>query len=90
MAGDALGECEDGGHVHGHAHLVDGQIGVGRDDGAPRKVNALAGQVPPETPLLSLQPLHKPPACHATREIIDTSPCQTASIDVIPLNNTVA
>ncbi len=62
MAGDALWEGENDGHMHGNADLIDRQVGVWRDDRAPREVHALAGQVASEAPLLPLQPLHKTPA----------------------------
>lgn len=66
VAGDALREGEDGGHMLGYANLIDGQVGIRRDDRAPREVHALAGQVPSEAPLFALQPLHEPPALPKT------------------------
>lgn len=64
MAADAFGVGEDGGHVDGHPNLVDGQIGIRRDDRAAREIHALAGQVSSEAALLALQPLHKASAPH--------------------------
>lgn len=43
--------------VNRHADAVDGQVGVGRDDGAAAEVHALAGQVASEAALLALESL---------------------------------
>lgn len=49
------------GHVSsdgaGHAHLVDLQVGVGRDDGSGREVHALPHQVSSHSAFFPLQPL---------------------------------
>ena len=63
--GDALRIREDLGHVDRHGHLVDAQVGVGRNDGARAKVDALAAQVAAEAALLALQTLAK-----AARELL--------------------
>ena len=41
----------------GHAHLINLQVGVGRDDCTGREVHPLPHQVPSHSPLLALQPL---------------------------------
>ena len=49
-----------------HADLVNGQVGIGRDDCTRRKVDALAHEIAANTPLLSLETLRdrfeRPPA----------------------------
>ena len=62
VAGDPVWEGECGGHMDGHPDLIDCQIRVRGDDSATREVHPLARQVPPEAPLLTLEPLHKAPA----------------------------
>ena len=52
---DALREGQPDGEVGRDADLAGGQVGVGRDNGARRKVDALAHHVFPEQPLLLLQ-----------------------------------
>jgi hypothetical protein len=44
-------------YAPGDTQLVDGDIGVPRDDRAGRKVDALPHEIPPNPPLLPLQPL---------------------------------
>mmetsp|Transcript_10070 Transcript_10070/g.31758 ORF Transcript_10070/g.31758 Transcript_10070/m.31758 type:complete len:430 (+) Transcript_10070:3040-4329(+) len=51
----ALGEGQAACNADRHAHLVDAQVGVRRDDGAARKVDALAHQVAAHAPVLALQ-----------------------------------
>ncbi len=56
-------------HVHGHGelpgrdlrntHFVDGEQGIGRDDGTGAEVDTLTGQVGPEASLLTLEPLRE-------------------------------
>lgn len=55
--GDDLCEGHVGGDGARHADLVDGEVGVGGDDGAGREVHPLAHQVPPHAAFLALQPL---------------------------------
>ena len=59
VRGDAGRVGQGHGDGAGDAHLADAQVGVGRDDGAGGKVDALARQVAPEPALLALEALHK-------------------------------
>ena len=54
---DDLGVGERGRDGARHAHLVDGEVRIGRDDGARREVDALAHEVAADAALLALQPL---------------------------------
>lgn len=44
-------------------HLVDAEVGVGRDDRPATEVDALAGEVSAETSLLALEALVEPAGC---------------------------
>ena len=57
MLRHALGVRQDLRDALRHRDLVDAQVRVGRDDGAPGEVDALSGEVPAEAALLALQPL---------------------------------
>jgi hypothetical protein len=59
VPGHNLGVRHELRDVQRHAHLVDAQVRVGRDDGSAGKVDAFSGKVPAETPLLPLEPLHE-------------------------------
>ena len=74
VAGDSVGEGERGGQMDGHPDLVDCQIRVRGDDGAPREVHPFARQVPPEAALFALQPLHKPPAAPQCQSFLAMNP----------------
>ena len=54
--GDNLWEGQVLGHCSGHSHLVDPQVGVGRDDGPGAEIHTLAHQVTSDPALLPLQP----------------------------------
>ena len=55
VGSDDLGLGEVGGDLLGHAELVDVDVGVGRDDGAGRKVDALAHEVTAHTARLGAE-----------------------------------
>ena len=54
---DGLGVGQVEGDAPGHAQLINGDVGVARNDRARRKVDALAHEVAPHSPLFPLQPL---------------------------------
>ena len=51
------GNGELPGGADGHSDVVDGEVGVGGDDGTGGEVHTLTGQVGPEPSLLTLEPL---------------------------------
>ena len=53
------------GHVHGHGHLVDAQIRIGRDDRAAAEVHSLAAEVAAKAALFALEALTE-----AARELL--------------------
>lgn len=57
MLEDALGVGEGATDELGHSHLVNGQVGVGRNDRAAGKVDALAREVATEAAGLALEAL---------------------------------
>ena len=54
---DVLGDGECNGDGDRHAHLVDVEVGVRRDNSAPAEVHALSHEVSAHPPLLALQAL---------------------------------
>ena len=66
--------------VDRHADLVDRQVGVGRDDGAPREVDALARRLPRKRPCLPLSRcanadrIERFSACHSGRTLGTLAP----------------
>lgn len=54
---DSLGEGEYLGHVERHDHLLNFDVGVGRDDGPAREVDSFATEVASETAMLTLESL---------------------------------
>lgn len=59
---DSLRKCQYLGDVHGHAYLVDLQIGIRRNHRARRKIHAFSGEVSPESSVFALQTLHQAPS----------------------------
>mmetsp|Transcript_6640 Transcript_6640/g.16013 ORF Transcript_6640/g.16013 Transcript_6640/m.16013 type:complete len:218 (-) Transcript_6640:389-1042(-) len=59
--GDSLRVGENLGHVNRYGDLADVEVRVRRNDGPSRVVNPLARQIPPEPPLLALEPLREAP-----------------------------
>ena len=57
MSGDQFREGKGFGHQVRHHYLVDGAVGVGRDDSTTGEVDALAGQILSESPLLAFDTL---------------------------------